>query len=249
MTAALILLVVVLVNNYFPKVPQVTDFITAKGVVLVKLYLEFFLNMFKKLTWLKGELVAALAMITIIVITYLINNLFYLLLKEWGSIIFMTMILYCCLNSHTEDDHESILVLAHERIFGIIFWFAILDAPGAVLYWMLTMSKAVSDTILISIANFQKGLGIMHGLAAWVPARATGFIYALVGDFIRGFNCWYSYMKATSIPSSRVLLDCGQASLNAISSKEEDALVQRALFAWVILGMLIALIIAEVILE
>lgn len=250
MTTALILLVVVLITHYFPKIPLITDFITAKGAGWVKLYLEFILNIFKKTSlFSKGEFVAVIIVLLVLLITFLINSLFHLVLKEWGDMIFMAVLLYYCLSSHPEDDHESILVLAHERTFGVIFWFSILGAPGAMLYWILTISRAVSDIIVIPIASFQRGLNIMHGLAAWIPARITGFIYALVGDFVRGFNCWLSFIKTATTSSSRVLLDCGQSALNSISSKEEDELVQRALIAWVILGMLIALIIAEVILE
>lgn len=249
MSGALILVVVVLMNRYFPKATAIADFCAAKGAALVKIYLEFCLNIFKKITFIKGEFLAILMVLPMVIIVYLLNNVFNLLLKEWGNIIFSTIMLYWCLNSHTEDEHESVLVLAHERTFGIIFWFALLGSSGAMLYWILTMSKAISDPVFTSLTSFQRGLHIMHGLAAWLPARITGLIYALVGDFMQGFNCWSSYMKATSIPSSRVLLDCGQASLTSISGAEEEALVQRALFAWVILGMLIALIIAEVILE
>ena len=249
MTTALILLMVALANHYFPKIPFITDFIKNKGTAWVKLYLESSLNIFKRVSILRGEVSAVLVILPVILITFLINNLFHLLLKEWGSIIFTSVVLYYCLNSNVEDDHDSILVLAHERTFGIFFWFAIFGATGAMLYWILTVVRAISDIIIIPIAGFQRCLNIMHGLAAWIPARITGLIYALVGDFVRGFNCWCSYIKATTVPSSRVLLDCGQSSLNSISSREEELLVKRALIAWIILGMLIALIIAEVILE
>ncbi len=246
MVTALVLLSVVLITHYFPKVPFLKDFIKDKGYIWVKIYLEFMLNLFKRASLLRGEGAAILTILPVIIITYLINNLFILLLKEWGHMIFMMVTLYYCLNCDIEDEHESILILAHERIFGVLFWFAIFGATGAMLYWILTVSKAMSDRISIPITNFQRGLNIMHGLAAWLPARVTGLIYALVGDFVGGFNCWHSYMRAATVPSSKVLLDCGQASLDSLSSREEEELVERALVAWVIVGMLIALIIAEV---
>lgn len=249
MTTALILLIVVLINHLFPKIPVVTDFITLRGAYWLKFYINSLLNMFKKASMLRGEIAAVLVILPIPIITFLIIYLFNLLLKGWGYSFFTMAILYYCLNAHTEDDDESMLVVAHERAFGIIFWFSVLGAPGAMLYWMLTISKGISEIIVVPIANFQRGLNIMHALVAWVPARITGLIYALVGDFVKGFNCWCSCLKTTGIPSSRVLLDCGQASLNSISNQEEEALVRRAFIAWIILGMLIAILIAEVIFE
>jgi len=113
MTTALILLVVVLINHYYPKIPLITDFITAHGKGWVKIYLEFVLNMFKGSSLLKGEFIAIIIILLVVLITFLLNSLLHLLLKEWGDIFFMFATLYYCLNSYIDDDHESIFVLAH----------------------------------------------------------------------------------------------------------------------------------------
>jgi len=247
MITALVLFVVVLITHYFPNIPLVQDFFNNKGASWVKIYLEFMLKALQKISLLKGEMAAVLVILPVITITYLINNLFHLLLKEWGEMFFMAATFYYCLSCNVdEDEHGSILILAHEHIFGILFWFVIFGATGAIFYWLLTVSKAVSYRMVTNMTNFERGISVIHGLAAWLPARVTGFIYALVGNFTAGFNCWHSYLKEVTVPSSKVLLDCGQASLDLISRQDEEALVKRALVAWVLLGILIALIISEV---
>lgn len=246
MITALVLLVVVIITNYLPKIPFIQDFMNEKGSLWVKIYLEIMLNLCRKTALLRGEVVAVLAILPVIAMTYLLNYSFYASLKELGNIIFMVATLYYCLSCVTEaeDEHESVFILGHERIFGIIFWFTIFGATGAMFYWLLTASKMMSNKIVLPIANFDRGLNIIHALAAWLPARITGLIYALVGDFVQGFDCWCKCMRTAKIQSSQVLLDCGQASLHSVEA--EDALVERALVAWIIVGVVIELIIAEV---
>ena len=243
MTTAIVLFVVIVVHYYFPKISLLRDYLQANGSLWVKPYIESSSNAIGKINFLPTDVVAALIILPIVIATFLLNGAILLLLKQFGSAIFMAATLLYCLNSVVEDEYQSILVSTHEQIFGIVFWFVTLGAPGAVMYWLLTTSKNMQATIASNNAHLDRGLIRLHGLAAWLPSRLTGLIYALVGDFVKAFSCWYTCMKTATIPSSTVLLDCGQAAVHVVSKQDEEELVARAIVAWIILAMLIALII------
>ena len=92
MTSAVVLLTIVIINHYFPNVPFLKDFIKTKGSAWVKIYMDLMINTFKRFYLIRGEVVAVLVVAPVIIITYLLNNLFHLLLKEWGDAIFKAFI-------------------------------------------------------------------------------------------------------------------------------------------------------------
>ena len=77
---------------------------------------------------------------------------------------------------------EGIVVAAHERWFGMIFWFVILGPLGALWYRLACELRdkcirrgeedAFKDTALM-----------MHHILAWIPVRLTLLSYALAGSF------------------------------------------------------------------
>lgn len=143
-----------------------------------------------------------------------------------------------------EDDinNSTLLITAHEKMFGIIFWFVLLGTAGAVVYWLLINRKYIASNNVTT--NSEGYIAALHALAAWVPARITCLIYALVGNFSTGFNCWLKCMQIVTMPSSKCLLDCGQAALLTTADDRDDIehLVNRAFIVWIVFGILFALL-------
>ncbi len=153
-------------------------------------------------------------------------------------VLFQVLVLYYCLGDSTQTDYESVFIAKHEQAFGILFWFLILGPMGAVMYKYLMVSRLTLSGKFkhqIALTDF------IHGLAAWLPARITGLIYALVGDFVSGFHCWQTCMQSGRMQSSQVLKDCGRASLGSMPEAEGLGLVERAFIAWVVLSIIFAL--------
>ena len=178
--------------------------------------------------------VVMLSLLTVSVLTSFLDNFLGELII---SVIYAAIIYFFQKNimEKINDPYSSVLISAHEQVFGIIFWYLVLGICGSTTYWLLVLGNQHTNV------SFQRLLIRIHGFAAWVPARITGLLYALVGNFSSGFHCWLSCMGDLSMNSSQVLLCCGQASLESITDDEKIALAERAFNAWIILSILFAL--------
>ena len=77
---------------------------------------------------------------------------------------------------------EGIVVAAHERWFGVIFWFVILGPLGALWY---RLACVLRDKCIRRGEQdaFRDAAFMMHHILAWIPVRLTLLSYALVGSF------------------------------------------------------------------
>ncbi|WP_303905481.1 regulatory signaling modulator protein AmpE [Thiohalomonas denitrificans] len=82
---------------------------------------------------------------------------------------------------------ETILVEAHERVLGIVFWFLLLGPVGAILYRLSRVLEA-------RYRGVDEGFGLaawrLHYILAWVPTRLCAFTYALAGSFVDAMQRW-----------------------------------------------------------
>jgi AmpE protein len=102
---------------------------------------------------------------------------------------------------------RTIFVAANQRIFAVIFWFAVLGPWGAVLYRLLNL--CATNGIFGMSETAMQGQAILD----WLPARLFAFIFALVGDFMAVFNCWKKSAKEGVNANNKILGDCGLAAL------------------------------------
>ena len=77
---------------------------------------------------------------------------------------------------------EGIVVAAHERWFGVIFWFVILGPLGALWY---RLACVLRDKCARQghEGTFKDTALLMHHILAWLPVRLTLLGYALAGSF------------------------------------------------------------------
>ena len=243
MKIVLPLIIVILLNYYIPQVPFLNKIHKLKSSNWLMVYLEYSLKLLEQAIFPKRKLTILLIILPILLLLYLLDYIIYLLGGIIGSTIFIIFVLYYCLENNFNNDNDSIFITAHEETFAIIFWFTILGAPGAMLYWLLKTMQFKYTLILQRIPNLQLGLELIHNIIAWIPARITGLIFALVGSFNKGFASWYNCIQTTTIPSSQVLTECGMASLDSLNATQEEeiTLVKRAFIAWFVFSILIAL--------
>jgi membrane protein required for beta-lactamase induction len=77
---------------------------------------------------------------------------------------------------------EGILVSAHERWFGVIFWYILLGPLGALWYRLACLLR--DQCIRQSEEDaFKDAALMMHHILAWIPVRLTLLSYGLVGSF------------------------------------------------------------------
>lgn len=84
---------------------------------------------------------------------------------------------------------EGILVAAHERIVGVIFWFVILGPVGALLF---RLSCVLKDKYSYAgeTGGFTQAVFVLHGVLSWLPCRLTVLGYALTGSFGDAMHRW-----------------------------------------------------------
>jgi AmpE protein len=182
---------------------------------------------------------------SIFLIILLLQTICDFALNSIGTTIFNIVILSYCLFSADKQTYSSVFVTSFEHNFSFLFWFAVLGPVGVVLYWLFLLggSKSTQANQLCLVKNIADFLYNLHIIAAWLPARITGLIFSLVGDFERGFARWKAILKVLNMPHTELLNTCGEASLGELAVEQASLLVERAFIAWMIVCVLITLII------
>lgn len=109
---------------------------------------------------------------------------------------------------------ERGLSSAHRHVFGVIAWFAVFGASGAVLFRLGAMLR---DHWGARDANEETRFGAFSRTAFdvcdWVPARITAVSFAVVGDFEDALYCWRTQADAWPDASEGVVLASGAGAL------------------------------------
>ncbi len=140
---------------------------------------------------------------------------------------------------------ETILVEAHERVLGIIFWFLLLGPVGAILYRLSRLLEA-------RYREAEEGIGLaawrLHYILAWIPSRLCAFSYALAGSFVDAMQRWRHEAWRSVDENRGALMSAGFGGLQYDPAEQEDghpdqqvetenvretlALVRRAAIIW-----------------
>ena len=80
---------------------------------------------------------------------------------------------------------------SHRHVFGVIFWFVLLGAAGAILYRLAALLGdrwgGVRDGDAAVFGRFAlRAFEIMD----WLPLRFTAFSFAVAGNFMGAVECW-----------------------------------------------------------
>jgi AmpE protein len=140
-------------------------------------------------------------------------------------------------DQQTSDVTRAILFIANERIFGTIFWFAVLGPFGCLSYRLISqLSKQAEFTELADFAMY------IHGIMAWLPARMLAIGYALTGNFDGAYHAYRDRALTADIAQGNieVLMSAGLGAMRNLDMDTElasiyaaQALVMRAVIAWI----------------
>ena len=141
---------------------------------------------------------------------------------------------------------------ANDRLFGILFWFALLGPAGAVLYRSTDFLRRLPPAEPRS-GEFIQAVGRLHGILAWVPAHLAALGYGLAGSFedaISELKTFYANCSMRFYQVSDDLLAC--AGLGALRTSAQEAgterlraalvLVRRTLIIWMVVYALLTLV-------
>jgi len=91
---------------------------------------------------------------------------------------------------------ETGLWLAHRHVFGTLFWFVVLPGPAGPILYRMAQAVAASWNQRSEAGGalppdqFGDFARISFAWIDWLPARATAFAFAIVGDFEGALYCW-----------------------------------------------------------
>jgi len=110
-----------------------------------------------------------------------------------------------------------ILSQSNFRYFGVLIYFVLLGPAGALLYRITgTFEFSVRDD---DISPFQSKLRQFRTILDWLPARLTGFLYSLAGDFTGAMPKLKKYLFSDN-PQNDLLLE--ETGLGALGITEES---------------------------
>jgi AmpE protein len=145
---------------------------------------------------------------------------------------------------------DAVLVQANNRLFGVLFWFALLGPAGAVLFRVTDVLRraAIADAsgeVVAGARDCAVVLQRLHGWLAFVPARLLALSYGVAGSFDDAFRGWRSYLSAERREffeaNDLLLVHAGQGALGAAWQDAADdveraelvqGLLRRSLVLW-----------------
>jgi membrane protein required for beta-lactamase induction len=160
-----------------------------------------------------------------------------------------------------ESVAEAVFVQANNRLFGVVFWFALLGPFGAITFRLSDLLRREAllragradapPPAAVLAADAQR----MHGVLAWAPSRVLALTYGVAGSFEESFAGWRRYLREESDhffdANEQLLVLAGAGALGVRWTDAADepertrhaiGLVRAAFYVW--LAVLAALTLA-----
>jgi len=151
--------------------------------------------------------------------------------------------------ARTDAVIDMVLLLTHERVLAVFFWFVLLGPMGAILYRLV--SELVSKPPENANEDYWLTATRLHMLLAWLPAHLSALSFAVMGSFMHALHAWRETslrdMSRIPVVCHQYVIRTGRAALQLEQVDDSQAieealgLCSRSLIAWVTILALLTL--------